>query len=82
MICVWANWTFHLIFASTWHAQIAIFDRPRNVYVHMIKFKGLLRQFENSETKMISEQNFRDHNGYSLSQKGKGLVATSRRESE
>jgi hypothetical protein len=48
----------------------------------MIKFKGLLRQFENSETKMISEQNFRDHNGYSLSQKGKGLVATSRRERE
>jgi hypothetical protein len=49
----------------TWHVHVAIFDGPRTVYVHMIKFKGLLGQFERSGTKMISERNFRDHSGYS-----------------
>jgi hypothetical protein len=48
----------------TWHAHMAIFEEPRTVYVHMIKF-GLLGQFERSGTKIFSEQNFRDHNSYS-----------------
>ncbi|BAC00690.1 OJ1116_C07.7 [Oryza sativa Japonica Group] len=30
----------------TWHAHMVIFDEPRTVYVHMIKSKGLLGQFE------------------------------------